>query len=103
MTWASGTVADRREPAAAELIRRTRELGFPIDTVRALLALQDRPQACCDTVDNMIAEQIAAVDAKIASLQRLREELSQLAAGCRGGGVISDCRILDALQPAAKA
>lgn len=79
-------------------IRRARELGFKIETVRALLSLADQPQRCCDDVDQLVIDQITEIDRKIEALQRLRTELDQLAIGCRGGP-IADCRILDALQP----
>lgn len=79
-------------------IRRARELGFTIETVRALLGLADQPQGHCDDVDQLVLDQIAEVGRKIDALQRLRAELDQLATGCRGG-TISECRILDALQP----
>ncbi len=80
-------------------IRRTRDLGFPLEIVRALLALADQPQGPCDDVDHLVAAQLAEVDRRIAELRDLRDELAQLAQICRGGRV-SDCRILDALQPA---
>ncbi|WP_448203027.1 MerR family transcriptional regulator [Azospirillum sp. sgz302134] len=80
-------------------VRRARELGFPLDTVRAMLALADQPDRPCGEVDAMVVEQLHEVERKIADLQRLREELDRLAHQCRGGGRVADCRIVEALLP----
>ncbi len=84
-------------------IRRARGLGFHLDTIRALLDIADRPDQSCGTVDTLARAQIAEVEAKIADLTRLRDELARVADQCRGGRV-GDCRIIEALwrpEPAA--
>ncbi|MGQ9369260.1 MerR family transcriptional regulator [Azospirillum sp. ST 5-10] len=80
-------------------VRRARELGFPLETVRALLDLADQPDRPCGEVDALVLGQLRAVERKIAALQRLREELDRLAHQCRRGGRIADCRIVEALSP----
>lgn len=79
-------------------IRRARNLGFPLKTVRLLLSLVDQPEQPCAVVDAIVVEQRHEVERKIADLQGLRQELERLADQCRGGRV-SDCRIIDALLP----
>jgi Cu(I)-responsive transcriptional regulator len=79
-------------------IRKVRDLGFPIETVRALLALADQPDRPCGEVDDLVVAQLHEVERKIADLQRLRDELDHLAHQCRGGRV-SECRIIEALSP----
>lgn len=79
-------------------IRRARALGFHLDTIRALLDVADRPDQSCAGVDALTRRQIAEVEAKIADLTRLRDELVRLAGQCRGDR-ISDCRIIEALSP----
>ena len=80
-------------------IRRARDLGFPLDVVRALLALADQPDRPCGEVDDLVVGQLHEVERKIADLQRLREELDRLAHQCRSGGRIAECRIIEALSP----
>ncbi|WP_448190289.1 MerR family transcriptional regulator [Azospirillum sp. sgz301742] len=80
-------------------IRRARDLGFPLDVVRAMLALADQPDRPCGEVDDLVVEQLHEVERKIADLQRLREELDRLAHQCRRGGRMADCRIIEALSP----
>ncbi|ACI97590.1 MerR family transcriptional regulator [Rhodospirillum centenum] len=79
-------------------IRRARALGFHLDTIRALLDVSDRPDQSCAGVDALTRRQIAEVEAKIADLTRLRDELVRLAGQCRGDR-IRDCRIIEALSP----
>lgn len=79
-------------------IRKARDLGFPIETVRRMLALSDQPDRPCGEVDALVVEQMREVERKIADLERLWEELDRLAHQCRGG-LVSDCRIIEALSP----
>ncbi len=81
-------------------IRRARGLGFPLETVRALLEVADRPDQSCAAVDTLARQQVAEIEARMADLARLRDELLRIADGC-GGGRIADCRIIEALSPAA--
>lgn len=77
-------------------IRRARGLGFHLDTVRALLDVADRPDQSCEAVDALARAQLAEVEAKIADLIRLRDELVRVQAQCHGGSV-AECRIIEAL------
>src|SRR3546814_5155755 len=79
-------------------VRKARELGFPIETVRALLELADQPNRPCDEVDALVVRQMGEVERKIADLERLRDELDRLARQCQGGRV-SECRIIESLSP----
>jgi len=91
-------VYDATQLARLGFIRRSRELGFSIDQVRALLGLSDQKDRTCAGVDAIAREHLAEVDAKIASLKRLRRELDEIIRGC-DVGTIADCRIIDALAP----
>lgn len=79
-------------------VRHARQLGFPLDDVRALLGLwRDRSRPSRE-VKALALRRIADVDARIAELQRLRDELAHLAEACHGDER-PECPILDALQP----
>ena len=82
-------------------IRRCRALGFSLDQVRDLLILSSDGEQPCDAVDRISAEHLAEVERKIADLNRLAVELRNISASCRGGGTVSNCRIIDAISPAA--
>lgn len=78
-------------------IRHARELGFDLPAVRTLLALQEQPEASCTDASRMAQDQLASVEAKIASLLRLKNELTQMVSSCRQG-VVADCRVIEALS-----
>lgn len=80
-------------------VRRARDLGFPLETVRILLSLVDQPERSCAAVDEIVIQQRDDVEQRIADLERLRDELDRLSQQCKGGRV-SECRIIDALLPA---
>lgn len=81
-------------------IRRARDLGFPLDQVRALLKLaDDGNQDCCD-VDRIAKDHLREVDRRLADLAALRRELKAVIDSCAGGFTIAECRIIEALGPA---
>lgn len=96
------TESDRRlyDDAARRrlgFIRHARQLGFDIEDIRALLSLSDDPNRPCAEANRIAANQLAAVEARIASLQALRTELGRMQAACAGGRV-SDCRVIEVLH-----
>ena len=87
-----------RDLSRLTFIRRARDLGFPLDQVRALLALASEPDRDCGSVDELATGHLVAIDRKIADLAALRRELAALLTFCRGG-TVSECRILEAFGP----
>ena len=77
-------------------IRHARELGFPLDAIRDLLSLSDRPDQSCAAADAIASAQLAAVEARIARLVALKAELERMLVQC-AGGVIADCRVIEVL------
>ncbi|VWX61678.1 MerR family transcriptional regulator [Sphingorhabdus sp. 109] len=77
-------------------IRRSRALGFTLESVRELLRLADDSEDPCDAVDEVASAHLVAVDQKIADLTALREELS-LMLQCCGDGTVGECKIVSAL------
>jgi DNA-binding transcriptional MerR regulator len=77
-------------------IRRARELGFEIEAIRRLLALQDMPERSCEEVDAMTRDHLAEIDAKIGALMALRDELMQTLDRCAGGR-IAECRVIETI------
>ncbi len=93
--------AGRRHFAPAELrrlafIRHARELGFEVESIRTLLALQDDPNQPCATADAIARARLAEVEARIRSLLALKAELETMVEGCRHGAV-ADCRVIEVL------
>lgn len=77
-------------------IRHSRELGFEIDDIRELLAMNAEPQSSCHQADSIAQSHLSEIDRRIASLQALKGELTRMIDEC-GHGRICDCRIIEAL------
>jgi DNA-binding transcriptional MerR regulator len=58
-------------------IRHSRELGFPLETVRTLLTMTDDPTQSCAEVDAIARRHLASVRSRIALLQALEVDLLQ--------------------------
>ena len=82
--------------ARLDFIRHARELGFPLEAVRALLPLSDRPDGPCEEAHALASAQLILVEDKLRRLEALRTELTRMTDACRGG-VVGDCRILETL------
>lgn len=77
-------------------IKHARDLGFPLDTIRALIALDARPDHSCAEAGALARAQLDDVRARIARLQRLEIELARMAAGCDGSE--DRCTVLASLS-----
>lgn len=77
-------------------IRHARELGFPLDAIRALLSLADTPGQSCVAADAIARAQLREVERRISRLQALKGELERMVEQCQGGK-IADCRVIEVL------
>ena len=77
-------------------IRHSRELGFSLESARAILALSDDADRPCAEVDAIAREHLAAVRDRITRLQALETELSRMIEQC-GCGRVGDCRVIEVL------
>jgi DNA-binding transcriptional MerR regulator len=78
-------------------IRRCRELNIAIDDIKQLVEVKQNPQASCDTVDNIIVEQLSKVRQMQKELGQLEQALSLLVISC-SSEKIQDCCILQSLN-----
>jgi DNA-binding transcriptional MerR regulator len=83
------------ELSRLRFIRRAQTLGFKLAEVRELLALSAKRDVA--RVRRSAQIKLADVEARIASLERVREGLATLIAACPGHGRAEDCPILKAL------
>jgi len=87
---------DGRHAAQLTFVRHARELGFAVDAIRELLAMNAQPERSCAQVDDMARRHIAAIDRRIAHLMTLREELQRTVEEC-GRGRVRECRVIETL------
>ena len=85
-----------RDVALLRFIRHARDLGFPLEDIRRLLALwQDRGRASAE-VKRLALAHVEALESKADSLRTMAASLRHLAAHCHGDAR-PDCPILDEL------
>jgi MerR family transcriptional regulator, mercuric resistance operon regulatory protein len=86
------------ETRSLTFIRRSRELGFTLDEIRALFALSgnDDKNACAE-VRQLAANHLADVRAKIADLRAMASVLSDAVRRC-DDGEMPGCPLIDALS-----
>lgn len=78
-------------------IRRSRELGFSLDEVRALLSLSEGGNQNCAEVYDLSVRHLDAVRQKIADLKRMEGVLKAMAAAC-AAGTLPHCPIIETLS-----
>ncbi len=77
-------------------IRRSRELGFSLESIRQMLLLVDGGEVTCEQVNLITLSHLADVRAKITDLKRMERILKKTASECSGGKT-PDCPIIDSL------
>lgn len=88
--------------ARLSFIRRARDLGFTLESVRELLTLSDDRSQSCEAVDGIARIHLTEIDRKIGDLRALRSELSRVIGSC-SQGTVADCKIIETLAPRGKA
>ena len=78
-------------------IRRSRELGFSLDEIRALLRLGGPEKASCREVREIAAHHLEDIRAKLGDLKKLERLLAKTVARC-SGKTAPDCPVLDILD-----
>jgi len=86
--------ADQRTLA---FIRRSRDLGFTLEEIRALLALGGPERASCADVHKIASAHLASVRSKLSDLIKLEAILAGTVAQCSEGAT-PDCPVLDILD-----
>jgi Cu(I)-responsive transcriptional regulator len=77
-------------------IRRSRDLGFSMKEIQALLGLWNNRRRASADVKRLATRHVADLDARIAEMQAMRRTLIGLASHCHGDQR-PDCPILDDL------
>ena len=78
-------------------IQRAQDLGFTLAEVQELLKLRSSPARDRERIRRIAAGKVAAIDAKIAQLQAVRDSLAALVQCCESGASLR-CDIMEALS-----
>jgi MerR family transcriptional regulator, mercuric resistance operon regulatory protein len=80
-------------------VRRSRELGFTIEEVRALLGLAAGGHASCAEARDLAAAHLTDVRARVADLRRMERVLATAVQACDAGDS-AGCPLIDTLSAA---
>jgi Cu(I)-responsive transcriptional regulator len=87
---------DDNDVHTLRFIQRARSLGFPLETIRTLLALWRNRRRSSALVKDLAERHIADLERKIAEMQSMVRTLKHLSHHCHGDDR-PDCPILDDL------
>jgi MerR family mercuric resistance operon transcriptional regulator len=88
--------------ARIRFIRRAQELGFSLREIGELLGLRHTPETSCAEVKARAEAKIADIERKREELRKMQEALQRLAETCKGEGPVSECPILEAMDEGEK-
>ena len=77
-------------------VKTSRELGFSIQEIKALLEMVDRRDFTCGEVHDLTTSHLFSVREKIENLRTLETALAEMVAKC-GQGDVPECPIVDML------
>jgi MerR family transcriptional regulator, copper efflux regulator len=87
---------DETDVHTLRFIQRARSLGFPLETIRTLLALWRNRRRSSGQVKELSLRHVADLERKISEMQAMVRTLKHLAHNCHGDER-PDCPILDDL------
>jgi MerR family mercuric resistance operon transcriptional regulator len=96
-TGSGRRVYGSNEARVLAFVRRSRELGFSLDEIRALLRLGGPEKATCREVREIAAHHLKDIRAKLADLKKLERLLATTIARC-SGRMAPNCPVLDILD-----
>ena len=83
-------------------VRRAKELGFSLQEISELLALEGATDASASDVKRLAQTKLSDLEERIRALQRMRRALRKVLEECPGQGPTSGCSILRTLNQEAK-
>ena len=77
-------------------IKRAQQLGFSLEEISQLLALEKKGGNCRET-RGLAEKKLAMIETRIADLSRMQQLLKELVAECAAGGRLRGCAIIAAI------
>lgn len=84
--------------ARIQFIKRAQELGFSLNEIQELLSLRVDAESACSEVKQRAESKVAEIEQKMATLQRMKQILTDLMQHCHTQEPTAECPILAALD-----
>lgn len=81
-----------------QFIKNAQELGFSLNEIKELLQLKVDPLTPSSEIRQRTVEKVKDIEAKIASLEKMKHSLLGLIGACDGEGTVAECPIIESLQ-----
>ena len=81
-----------------EFVKHCRSLDIPLNDIKRLIELKNKPEESCSSVNALIDQQLELVNQRMKELKALKAELQQMASTCGSGGTIEACGIIKSLD-----
>jgi Hg(II)-responsive transcriptional regulator len=78
-------------------IRRAKELGFSLKEIKELLVLHSDPKSTCSDIRERAEKKRDDINQRIHDLEKMRDGLNLLLAGCSRDATSAECPVLQAL------
>ena len=88
---------DRAALDRLKFIAHARAMGFPMESLRAMLRIAGHREAPCADLDELVRGRLVEVDERISRLTALRGELSAMLES-HHHGTVGECRIVEVLS-----
>lgn len=86
-----------RDGERLSFIKHARDLGFPVEAIRDLIALNEEPDRPCADAHAIATQQLDIVRDKISKLRVLEQELHRISTTTHDGNRIAECSVIRAL------
>lgn len=77
-------------------IRHARDLGFTLENIRELVTIRHDEGKTCSEIHTITSLHLKTIKQRISKLKSLERELKRIEVSC-GEGVLSECRVIQAL------
>ena len=81
-----------------EFVKHCRSLDIPLNDIKRLIELKNKPEESCSSVNALIDQQLELVNQRMKELKALKKELQQMASTCGSESTIEACGIIKSLD-----
>lgn len=89
---------DEKALKELEFVKHCRSLDIPLSDIKTLLALKNKPEESCSSINNLIANQLDLVNQRLKELKALKSELQIMNKACSSDNTVERCGIMKTLD-----